>query len=131
MGWLTNALQTAIFLCKSRQITVSWKVQDYQKTTSPLFYMADTEDDGYIVWCRKNTINYHIKKIFEDEDSKSQEDAVIRKFRITDPDGKVTIQIIILWKWLLRLGLRPIPSVRWSSVNGWIRLQKTIPSKVG
>ena len=35
-----------------------------------------------------NTINYHIKKIFEDEDSESQEDAVIRKFRITDPDGK-------------------------------------------
>ena len=48
--------------------------------------MADTEDDGYIVWCRKNTINYHIKKIFED--GESQEDAVIRKFRITDPDGK-------------------------------------------
>ena len=33
-----------------------------------------------------NTINYHIKKIFGD--SELQEDSVIRKFRITAPDGK-------------------------------------------
>ena len=33
-----------------------------------------------------NTINYHIKKIFDD--SELQEDSVIRNFRITDPDGK-------------------------------------------
>ena len=33
-----------------------------------------------------NTINYHIKKIFED--SELQEDSVIRKFRITASDGK-------------------------------------------
>ena len=33
-----------------------------------------------------NTINYHIKKIFED--SELQEDSVIRKFRITATDGK-------------------------------------------
>ena len=33
-----------------------------------------------------NTINYHIKKIFDD--SELQEDSVIRKFRITCPDGK-------------------------------------------
>ncbi len=33
-----------------------------------------------------NTINYHIKKIFED--SELQEDSVIRNFRITAPDGK-------------------------------------------
>lgn len=33
-----------------------------------------------------NTINYHIKKIFDD--SELQEDLVIRKFRITAPDGK-------------------------------------------
>lgn len=33
-----------------------------------------------------NTINYHIKKIFDD--SELQEDSVIRKFRITGPDGK-------------------------------------------
>ncbi len=33
-----------------------------------------------------NTINYHIKKIFGD--SELQEDAVIRKFRITAADGK-------------------------------------------
>ena len=35
---------------------------------------------------RTNTVNYHIKKIFED--SELQEDSVIRKFRITAPDGK-------------------------------------------
>ena len=33
-----------------------------------------------------HTINYHIKKIFAD--SELQEDSVIRKFRITAPDGK-------------------------------------------
>ena len=33
-----------------------------------------------------NTINYHIKKIFEDSDL--QENSVIRKFRITASDGK-------------------------------------------
>ncbi|CAI3489142.1 virulence RhuM family protein [Enterococcus cecorum] len=33
-----------------------------------------------------NTINYHIKKIFDD--SELQEDSVIRKFRITAADGK-------------------------------------------
>ena len=32
------------------------------------------------------TINYHIKKIFED--SELEENSVIRKFRITDSDGK-------------------------------------------
>ena len=33
-----------------------------------------------------NTINYHIKKIFED--SELEEDSVIRSFRITESDGK-------------------------------------------
>ena len=33
-----------------------------------------------------HTINYHIKKIFSD--SELQEASVIRKFRITAPDGK-------------------------------------------
>jgi hypothetical protein len=33
-----------------------------------------------------NTINYHIKKIFEDREL--SEDSVIRKFRITATDGK-------------------------------------------
>lgn len=33
-----------------------------------------------------NTINYHIKKVFDD--SELQEDSVIRKFRITAADGK-------------------------------------------
>jgi len=34
-----------------------------------------------------NTINYHIKKIFED--SELSEDSVIRNFRITAPNGKI------------------------------------------
>lgn len=34
-----------------------------------------------------NTVNYHIKKIFED--SELQENSVIRKFRITAEDGKI------------------------------------------
>ena len=42
--------------------------------------MATLYDEG------TNTINYHIKKIFED--SELQEDSVIRKFRITALDGK-------------------------------------------
>ena len=41
-----------------------------------------------------NTINYHIKKIFED--SELQEDSVIRKFRITALDWKSYGTIIIL-----------------------------------
>ena len=35
------------------------------------------------------TVNYHIKKVFEDVDL--QEDSVIRNFRITAPDGKSTM----------------------------------------
>ena len=42
--------------------------------------MATLQDVG------TNTINYHIKKIFED--SELQKDSVIRKFRITATDGK-------------------------------------------
>ena len=42
--------------------------------------MATLQDVG------TNTINYHIKKIFED--SELQKDSVIRKFRITAADGK-------------------------------------------
>lgn len=43
-----------------------------------------------------NTINYHIKKIFED--SELQEGSVIRKYRITAADGKAIAQITILWR---------------------------------
>ena len=41
-----------------------------------------------------NTINYHIKKIFED--SELQKDLVIRKFRITAADGQKQYKINIL-----------------------------------
>ena len=41
-----------------------------------------------------NTINYHIKKIFED--SELQEDSVIRKFRIVQNEGER--QITIPWR---------------------------------
>ena len=48
--------------------------------------MADTENDGTLYDVGVNTINYHIKKIFED--SELQEGSVIRKYRITAADGK-------------------------------------------
>lgn len=43
-----------------------------------------------------NTINYHIKKIFED--SELQEDSVIRKIRITAADGKCYSTNLSPWK---------------------------------
>ena len=43
-----------------------------------------------------NTINYHIKKIFED--SELQEDSVIRKFRITALDGKSYRPVGVIWQ---------------------------------
>jgi hypothetical protein len=44
------------------------------------------------------TINYHLKKVFED--SELQEDSVIRNFRITESDGKSydTKQVLELLK---------------------------------
>ena len=41
---------------------------------------------GVLYDVETHTINYHLKKIFED--SELQEDSVIRKFRITAADGK-------------------------------------------
>lgn len=43
-----------------------------------------------------NTINYHIKKIFQN--SELQETSVIRKFRITAEDGKTITPTTIPWK---------------------------------
>lgn len=66
----------------------------------PITGMSD-EDLGVVaeekVWLSQNmmgaiydvdvrTINYHLKKIFSDNES--QEDSVIRTFRITAADGK-------------------------------------------
>jgi hypothetical protein len=42
------------------------------------------------------TINYHIKKIFDD--AELQENSVIRNFRITADDEKTTLQTIIISK---------------------------------
>ncbi|MCC5839875.1 MAG: virulence RhuM family protein [Opitutales bacterium] len=41
---------------------------------------------GLLYEVKTHTINYHLKKIFSDNEL--QEDSVIRKFRITAPDGK-------------------------------------------
>ena len=43
-----------------------------------------------------HTINYHIKKIFSD--SELQEASVIRKFRITAPDGKIKKSDVVIAK---------------------------------
>lgn len=43
-----------------------------------------------------HTINYHIKKIFSD--SELQETSVIRKFRITAPDGKIKKSDVVIAK---------------------------------
>ena len=48
--------------------------------------MADQKMMATLYDVGTNTINYHIKKIFED--SELQRDLVIRKFRITAADGK-------------------------------------------
>ena len=74
------------------------------------------------------TINYHVKKIFSD--SELQEDSVIRKFRITAADGKLQHKSLFL-EMIIAVDSRSILSVRCSSVNGSIKLQRTIPSKAG
>lgn len=53
-------------------------------------YMVNTKEAA-LYDVDVHTINYHIKKIFNEREL--QEDSVIRKFRITAPDGKDTIQI--------------------------------------
>lgn len=40
-----------------------------------------------------HTVNYHLKKVFDD--SELEEDAVIRKFRITAADGKNYIKRLV------------------------------------
>lgn len=60
-----------------RQIEIRYEDENIWLTQKLLAQLYDVE---------VHTINYHIKKIFED--SELQENSVIRKFRITAPDGK-------------------------------------------
>lgn len=48
--------------------------------------MAHPETDGSTIWCRSTYHQLSYQKIFAD--SELQADSVIRKFRITAPDGK-------------------------------------------
>ena len=59
-----------------------------------------------------NTINYHIKKIFED--SELQEDSVIRKFRITALDWKSYGTNHYSLEMIIGLGLKLILIVRYA-----------------
>ena len=71
------------------------------------------------------TINYHIKKIFDD--TELSEDSVIRKFRITATDGKpYTVQ-----HYSLQMIIGSIPSAPFSSANGSIRSQRSTPFVAG
>ena len=69
---------------KKDEITIRSSAAEYLTYVASIWLtqkmMATLYDVG------TNTINYHIKKIFED--SELQKDLVIRKFRITAADGK-------------------------------------------
>ena len=45
---------------------------------------------GVLYDVETHTINYHLKKVFSD--SELQEDSVIRNFRITAADGKISFR---------------------------------------
>ncbi len=65
---------------KKDAITIRSSAAEY------LTYVASVGDQQDSIEMRYEDENNHIKKIFED--SELQEDSVIRKFRITAPDGK-------------------------------------------
>lgn len=85
---------------KKKQVTIRSSAAEYLTYVASIGDSADSiemryEDEN--IWLTQkmmatlydvevNTINYHIKKIFQD--SELQEDSVIRKFRITAADGK-------------------------------------------
>ncbi|MDY0173363.1 MAG: hypothetical protein RBR51_10675 [Candidatus Cloacimonadaceae bacterium] len=74
------------------------------------------------------TVNYHLKKIFSD--SELQEASVIRKFRITDADGKnYNTKHSTTSRLLLPSVIRSTRNVPCSSANGRLLSSKSIPSK--
>ena len=76
-----------------------------------------------------NTINYHIKKIFED--SELQEDSVIQKFRITAADGKSYSTNHYSLEMIIAVGFK-VNSERAVQFRKWVnQLQRTTPSKAG
>ncbi|MCC8106440.1 MAG: virulence RhuM family protein [Clostridiales bacterium] len=64
-----------------------------------------------------NTINYHVKKIFED--SELQEDSVIRKFRITAEDGKTYNTNHYSLEMIIAVGFK-VNSVRAVQFRKWV-----------
>lgn len=85
---------------KKNQVTIRSSAAEYLTYIASVGDSADSVEMRYEnenIWLTQkmmatlydvevNTINYHIKKIFQD--SELQEDSVIRKFRITAADGK-------------------------------------------
>lgn len=85
---------------KKDQITIRSSAAEYLTYVASVGDSADSMEMRYEdenIWLTQkmmaalydvevNTINYHIKKIFQD--SELQEDSVIRKYRITAADGK-------------------------------------------
>lgn len=63
------------------------------------------------------TINYHIKKIFDD--SELSEDSVIRKFRITATDGKPYIVQHYALQMIIAVGFR-VNSERAVQFRKWV-----------
>ena len=75
------------------------------------------------------TINYHIKKIFDD--SELSEDSVIRKFRITATDGKSYSTNHYALQMIIAVGFKVNSERAVSSANGSIRSQRSTPFAAG
>ena len=100
MGMDATKKETSYLKKKKDEITIRSSAAEYLTYVASVGDQQDSiemryEDEN--IWLTQkmmatlydvgtNTINYHIKKIFED--SELQEDSVIRKFRTTAADGK-------------------------------------------
>ena len=100
IGEINKYLQKETSYLKKNEITIRSSAAEYLTYVASVGNQQDSiemryEDEN--IWLTQkmmatlydvgtNTINYHIKKIFED--SELQENSVIRKFRITAADGK-------------------------------------------
>ena len=71
---------------------------------------------GQLYDVETHTINYHLKKVFDD--SELEEDAVIRNFRITAADGKSYNTKHYNLAAIIAVGSRSIPSARCSGDAG-------------
>src|SRR5690606_31374920 len=75
-----------------------------------------------------HTINYHLKKVFNDNEL--DENSVIRNFRITAQDGKNYNTQHYNLSAIIAVGYKVNSDVRCNFVNGLLKLYKSLPSKV-